>query len=173
MSEGNGPCAMGALIRARWIERLKRSWSSVKSSSRSASLSKLITMARSSLRMTRARKRLMPHPARRAACTFAAAGIDQHAQRHRQGRVPREGDNLLVLAVFADLEVVLLQVRNDPLGLFVAHRHEKVHQIDLHADGLLGLLRQLVAGRVLSRRRGLRGLATRRPQACQGRHANN
>src|SRR6202008_800232 len=68
---------------------------------------------------------------------FAPAGVNQKAERDRQGRFSGKKGNLLLCAVFGDLEIALLEVGNDLLGFLVTHGREQVDQIDLYANAAL------------------------------------
>ena len=151
-------------------------WSSVKSASRSASVSKLITMARSPLRMTRARESAWPHPARRRSmyCSLPLVSISRPSVIGSVESLGEEGD-LLLLAVFADLEVVLFESRKRSAWSFCRARWRTGSPGSL-ARGW-ALLRRLLhcwrgraaaAGVHASRQRHRQGCASQRKELTPG-----
>ena len=123
----------------------------MKSASRSASVSKLMTMVRSPLRITRDRKRAA------ASCSAPSVYCSLPLVSISRPSVIGSFESLEKKAIFCSLPSSLTlksfcsRVGDDLLGFFVAHRGEEVDQVDLHADA--APLRRL-AGRLLLRRRG-------------------
>ena len=69
----------------------------------------------------------------------AQAGVNGQHNRKRQGRFLVEDRDLLLLAVFPQLEVVFFQ-GGDRGATFVGHGDEHVHQLDVNFESGVGLL---------------------------------
>ena len=66
---------------------------------------------------------------------LAAGGVQQKRQGDGKRNFFREKGDLLILIVFRNLEIFLLQIAHDALVL-VANSHEEVDQVDLRLDYL-------------------------------------
>ena len=65
---------------------------------------------------------------------LAHAGIHQQAQGERKIGVRREIGNCLRMAVLLQREIIFGEVANQS-AMFIAHRGEHRHQLDVHGDG--------------------------------------
>src|SRR5579883_3445460 len=117
---------LGALILALRIPRSNMPLSSVKSASRSTSVSNEITMASSSLRITRVLDGSQH-------VLLASGSVQQQPQRDGHGHFSRKERNLLLVPVLVYLEIVLVQVHDHAL-VFVAHGRKQVHQVHFRLD---------------------------------------
>src|SRR6266540_3200993 len=79
---------------------------------------------------------------------LAAADVDQDRHRQRQIEFALEGEDVLWLAVFEDLNVLLFQIV-DVVVLFVLHAEEQVDELGAELDRRLFLLRLLRLLRLL------------------------
>jgi len=69
----------------------------------------------------------------------AEAGVDGHHNRKRQLRFAMKHRDLLRVAVFEYLEIILLE-RRDRRAAGVGHGREDVHQLYIHLEGCVGLI---------------------------------